>query len=365
MAVWRSSRSKSLAVIRIFLRKKSRNWIRLVAALVLGVAVIAGVVHYYNIPWNQAITDSFVHIALAFGAMMVLENAFGFYFPKGSYGWFRPVLVLFLALIVLGLGNVFLRYLYENQGSYLLFLEKSLWVRVLVLLILFGSFSLLLIFHSELDDQLKLLQRKEQVERMAKDAELFQLRQQLQPHFLFNSLNSINALINRDPERAREMVLQLSEFLRGTIRKDDQKWIVVTEEISYLQLFLGIERIRFADRLHVVFHVGEEAAVLKIPPLLIQPLLENAVKHGLNSLAGQVTIETSVQKNGNYLEITISNPYEPDSDPVPGIGFGLEAVKRRLYLLFGRHDLLHAACSENTYIVWMKIPQLYGQDGNH
>src|SRR5690554_7531890 len=124
-------------------------------------------------------------------------------------------------------------------------------------MVLFGSYNVLIIFNTKLDDQLKILQRREETEKMAKDAELYQLRQQLQPHFLFNSLNSINALIDRSPEQAREMVLQLSEFLRGTIRKEDKKWILVLEEIAHLQLFLNIERVRFGHRLKVEFHLGE------------------------------------------------------------------------------------------------------------
>lgn len=333
--------------------------------MLFGVALIGWVIHYHGIPWDQALIDSLLHVGLAFAGMIILENAFGFYFPKGSFGWFRPVLVLLLALGVLGLGSFFLRYLFENQAGYLLFLDKSMWVRLLVLLILFGSFSLLLVFHSELEDQLKLLQRKEQVERMAKDAELYQLRQQLQPHFLFNSLNSINALIASKPEQAREMVLQLSDFFRSTIRKDDRAWIVISEEIEQLQLFLAIEKIRFGSRLKVVFQVAEDALPLKIPQLLIQPLLENAVKHGLNGLIGEVSINLNIKKRGNYLEMNITNPYDPNVGQAPGTGFGLEAVRRRLYLLFGRHDLIEVTPADQYFTVWMKIPQLYDQDINY
>src|SRR5690606_5853092 len=276
----------------------------------------------------------------------------------------RPVLILLLTLGIWFLGNVSLKFLLGHQSEYLLFLDNSIGVRILVLLISFSSFALLLIFHSELEDQLKLLQRKEHVEKMAKDAELYQLRQQLQPHFLFNSLNSINSLIARNPEKAREMALQLSEFLRGTIRKQDSPWLTVNDEIAHRQLLLNIEKIRFGERLLVDFEIEEGARSLKIPPLLIQHLLENEVKHGLNILTGQVTVRTTVKRNGDYLEIAITNPYDEDEGDAPGAGFGLEAVSRRLYLLFGRHDLLVVAPSKQWYNVWMKIPQ-YDQDLNH
>ena len=121
------------------------------------------------------------------------------------------------------LGDILLNFLFKNQTDYLLFLEQAFLAKGFVLMVLFGSYNVLIIFNTKLEDQLKILQRREETEKMAKDAELYQLRQQLQPHFLFNSLNSINALIDRSPEQAREMVLQLSEFLRGTIRKEDKK----------------------------------------------------------------------------------------------------------------------------------------------
>jgi two-component system LytT family sensor kinase len=352
-------------VIRIFLQKKNYNWLRLAIAVIAAIVAVAWVLEYYGIPWDQALIDSLIHGILAFLGIMVLENAFGFYFPKGSFGWFRPVLTLLLTLAVLFAGKISLAYLFGSQADYLLFLDQSFWARALILIMLFGSFSVLLIFHSELEDQLKLLQRKEHIEKMAKDAELYQLRQQLQPHFLFNSLNSINALIGSNPEQAREMVLQLSEFFRGTIRKDDRKWIAISEEIEQLQLFLNIERIRFGNRLKVVFQVGDDAQSLKIPQLLIQPLLENAVKHGLNGVIDEVKIEMIMQKTGSYLEIIIVNPYDPSGGQAQGTGFGLDAVRRRLYLLFGRYDLIEVLPADLYFTVKMKIPQLYDQDDNY
>ena len=92
-------------------------------------------------------------------------------------------------------------------------------------------------------------ERKIDAERLTKEAELFKLRQQLQPHFLFNSLNSINALISVQPEQARKMIQQLSDFLRGTLKKEDQQWVNLSEELQYLQLYLDIEKVRFGHRL--------------------------------------------------------------------------------------------------------------------
>ena len=200
---------------------------------------------------------------------------------------------------------------------------------------------------------------------MAKEAELYHLKQQLQPHFLFNSLNSINALVKNQPEKAREMVLNLAEFLRGTIKKDDQKWVSIGEEVEYLDLFLEIEKIRFGHRLKVEIQVDTVAKEMKIPQLLVQPLLENAIKHGLYGMTGEVIISIAFVGDGQYLKTTITNPFDPESAPTKGAGFGLEVVKRRLYLLFGRNDLLETHQSENKFKVSLKIPQLYGESIDH
>lgn len=326
---------------------------------------IAFVIYQYVPVPEMALTDSLVYTVLGFWALMILENIFRISFPQRWFGWLGIVFIIVMALGVLVAGDFLLSYLFDGQTAYLLFLEQSVWTRGLVLVVLFGSFSLVITFNAQLEDQLKVVQREEQIQKMAKDAELFQLRQQLQPHFLFNSLNSINALIHLNPEKAREMVLQLSDFLRGTIRKDDKKWIFITEELEFLQLFLDIERIRFGHRLKVTFELGESAQLLKIPQLLIQPLLENALKHGLNGVVGPINIEMKIKKTDNYLEMSLSNPYDPKGGHMQGAGFGLDAVRRRLYLLFGRTDLFSVSSTDTQYTVLLKIPQLYDQHTNH
>ena len=113
-------------------------------------------------------------------------------------------------------------------------------------------------------EQQKNEERKTDAEKLAKEAELFKLRQQLQPHFLFNSLNSINALIGIRPEEARKMVQQLSDFLRGTIKKEETQWVNLQEEIQYLQLYLDIEKVRFGNRLATVIEIDEATQQMKL-----------------------------------------------------------------------------------------------------
>nr|WP_255806938.1 histidine kinase [Belliella alkalica] len=210
-----------------------------------------------------------------------------------------------------------------------------------------------------------MLERAEQIDKLVKEAELYQLRQQLQPHFLFNSLNSISSLVKRKPDEAREMVLQLSEFLRKTIRKENQKWISVIEEIEYLQLFVGIEKVRFGHRLEVDFQFDENCKSLLLPQLLVQPLLENAVKHGLYGVLGAVLIKVSFECHEEYLFIKITNPFDPSAGQASGESFGQQAIRRRLFLLFGRNDLFQTQNHAEVFKVELKIPQNYDQNNYH
>ena len=131
---------------------------------------------------------------------------------------------------------------------------------------------------------------------MAKDAELYKLRQQLQPHFLFNSLNSISALTGSQPEKARHMINQLSEFLRGTLKKDEKQWNTLEEEMQYLELYLEIEKVRFGYRLQTNILCEEEALKLELPAMLLQPVVENAIKFGLYDTTGEVLIKVKQKK---------------------------------------------------------------------
>ena len=208
-------------------------------------------------------------------------------------------------------------------------------------------------------EQREMDQRKAEAEQLAKEAELFKLRQQLQPHFLFNSLNSISALTGSQPEKARHMIQQLSDFLRGTLRRDEQQWSSLKEEFEYLQLYLEIEKVRFGYRLQTNIECAEDAMQLKLPSLLLQPVVENAIKFGLYDTVGEVTISIFAAKKNEQLEVRVENPFDPETAlPLTGTGFGLASIQRRLFLLFARHDLLQTTKTSDHFITTITIPQL-------
>jgi LytS/YehU family sensor histidine kinase len=212
-------------------------------------------------------------------------------------------------------------------------------------------------------DQREIEKRKSEAEKLSKEAELFKLRQQLQPHFLFNSLNSISALTGADPEKARHMIQQLSDFLRGTLKKDEQQWNTLKEELKYLQLYLDIEKVRFGHRLQTEINYREEVLSFKLPALLLQPVVENAIKFGLYDTIGDVVIKIMVTIEEDHLKITVQNPFDPEtSQPFKGTGFGLSSIQRRLFLLFARNDLLKINKDNDHFITTILIPKLI--DGN-
>lgn len=155
------------------------------------------------------------------------------------------------------------------------------------------------------------------------------------------------------------MVQQLSDFLRGTIKKEETQWVSLQEEMQYLQLYLDIEKVRFGNRLATAIESDEATQQLKLPALLLQPIVENAIKFGLYDTVGETIIRIETRQEGKELVVKVSNPFDPEtSSPKQGTGFGLKSVHRRLYLLFARADLLTTEAKDNIFTTTVKIPQL-------
>lgn len=309
----------------------------------------------YQVEIEIALIDSLVFALIFLGGVFVLDRVFSLFAPKGKNLWLLfsvPMILSWIGVLTHHYGMSW----WIGEEAYLEFLNSSFYLRWAVLALAEQLISVLALVVSQLERQEEIRKREAQLLQLSKDAELAQLRQQLQPHFLFNSLNSINALVISQPKKAREMVLQLSDFLRGTIRKDSQKWIPIEEELNYLKMYLDIERVRFGHRLQVDFDVAEEFLQLKLPQLIIQPLVENAIKHGLYGVTGEVKIEIKGKKEGGYFLIEVINPFDVESSAPEGTGFGLSSVERRLFLLFGRNDLLESGAMGNLFIVRLKIP---------
>jgi two-component system, LytTR family, sensor histidine kinase AlgZ len=170
---------------------------------------------------------------------------------------------------------------------------------------------------------------------LAREAELRALKAQVNPHFLFNSLNSISALTSSDPARAREMCILLGDFLRRTLGLGEKAVIPLEEELSLVNAFLAVEKIRFGARLRMEENVEKEALGFDVPPLLLQPLVENAVAHGVANLVEGGCIRLGVECRDGVVRIAIENSFDVDAPPRRKSGVGLANVRQRLEARYG------------------------------
>lgn len=314
--------------------------------------------HFFGLPWEAATADAVLSNILLLLACLLVMIVLRYYLPRGQQYINVFALCLLLTIAWLLLSKWLLGLLLGQYEGYKLLLHNSLSIRFSLAFLLLGFITMVsILWYSQLE-QKEQEERKKDAEKLAREAELFKLRQQLQPHFLFNSLNSINALIGSRPQEARKMVQQLSDFLRGTIKKDETQWVNLKEELEYLQLYLDIEKVRFGNRLATAIDIEEITHNLKLPALLLQPIVENAIKFGLYDTIGETVIEITAVKEENHLLIKVKNPFDPEtSSPKQGTGFGLNSVQRRLYLLFARNDLVTTEAKDNIFITIVRIPQ--------
>jgi two-component system, LytTR family, sensor histidine kinase AlgZ len=191
---------------------------------------------------------------------------------------------------------------------------------------------------------------------LARDAELKALKAQVNPHFLYNSLNSISALTSIDPAKAQEMCILLADFLRMTLGLGEKASITLGEEVQLLDHFLAIEKIRFGDRLQMQEDIQEESRAAQIPPLLLQPLVENAVGHGIANLleGGSVSITTRCAEN--RLTVQVENSCDIDATHSRRGGRGLANVRRRLEARYGKDADMRVSADEGIFKVYLSLP---------
>jgi two-component system, LytTR family, sensor histidine kinase AlgZ len=197
----------------------------------------------------------------------------------------------------------------------------------------------------------------------AREAELRALKAQINPHFLFNCLNSITALTTSDPGRAREMCIRLADFLRNTLGLGERESVAWHEELDLAQAYLDVEQVRFGARLHVEVEVDEACADCLVPPLILQPLIENAVKHGIATLVEGGTIQVRSHVRDGVLEVSVENGFDPESPTPRRSGLGLRNVRTRLERRFGPAASLAAHSKENRFRAEFAVPCRIGEPG--
>jgi LytS/YehU family sensor histidine kinase len=270
---------------------------------------------------------------------------------------------LLTAVAVLYLGRVLARFITSTgvgvgiEAAYASRSAQVLWAGALVYV--FAVF-----FHYVLlgvDATRRAEQRSMELSILAREAELRALRAQVHPHFLFNSLNSISALVSSEPTQAREMCVLLAEFFRTTLALGERSGVTLEEELAVARTYLAVEGLRLGRRLSVVEAVDEAARACRLPPLLLQPLVENAIRHGIATRPEGGVLRIEARTDGQRMRICVENPFDPDAPPRPGIGLGLANVRRRLLASYGDRARVDAERGEETFRVALSMPAEAGE----
>lgn len=198
--------------------------------------------------------------------------------------------------------------------------------------------------------------RAAEARTLAREAELRALKMQINPHFLFNSLHSIAALATIDGARAREMCIRLSDFLRSSLGLSDRESISLHDELALARNYLEVERVRFGERLRVEEQIEAACEECMVPALMLQPLVENAVKHGIAGLVEGGSVRVSAMRAASGVTIAVENAFDPDMPPPRKTGLGLAHVRRRLKVRYGAAASLEAGSVGDTYRVVLHFP---------
>ena len=261
-----------------------------------------------------------------------------------------------MLVIWIGSGYFLIKLVIGGDALSLQFLEQSMPYRsvlgalILVLMILLYY---LMVYSENLKQKIN---NEASLKTLVREAELNALKAQINPHFLFNSLNSISSLTIRDPTKARKMIIELSDFLRYSLKHKEVEETSVEEEIQNITRYLEIEKIRFEGRLIFEMDVPKDCGKLRLPNMILQPLFENAIKHGVYESLDPITISLKGECNAGFLILTMINDFDPGLPPKKGNGIGLRNIRSRLKLIYGKDGLIETSETNQIFKVVLRIP---------
>lgn len=240
----------------------------------------------------------------------------------------------------------------EIFGDFFVKTIKSRFIIGILYYFLLTAFYYIVIYYSGFQERAL---KETELKNLVTEAELRSLKFQINPHFIFNSLNSISALTEIDPKKAKQMIIKLAEFLRYTLANNDRQKNSLNEELKNIKLYLDIEKIRFDDKFIYIEELHEECGKTEIPSMILQPLFENAIKHAVYETLDAVTIKLTCLKQGDFLKITLCNNFEGESHK-KGAGVGLKNIKERLALIYHQDNLMGIKKENSKFIVNIFIP---------
>jgi sensor histidine kinase YesM len=320
--------------------------------------------YFYDITLRQAIVDSLVFNTLFIIISFVLWYIARYNSPTHSLlslSINHIASLLLITIVWITAGQYFSNQIIQNE-NYAEFLHSSIPWRVISSVFLYLITVLiyyLVIYYNDLQErrtkELSLID-------MVNESELKVLKSQINPHFLFNSLNSISSLTITNATKAQEMIIKLSDFLRYTVSKDDNRFTKLEQEMKNIQRYLDIEKIRFGDKLQFKFSIDDACYNASIPVMILQPLYENALKHGVYESIEPIVIYTECKQEEDHIFIRILNNYEKSASLTKGAGIGLRNIRERLRLIYKHTDLMKIIKTEDSFEIQLFIPNIILKD---
>jgi two-component system, LytTR family, sensor kinase len=325
----------------------------LVSAILIGLATLLK-----GVPFGLAFVEIFTFIVLyaLIGAAIWYVIKFSSLEKSSIFRIFTAHLIAasIIVLFWMYLGAVFIKIFHPQAGQWY---ESAIITRAVAgymmyigIVIFFYAVNYYYAFKEKSKNEIRL-------KALVKEAELHALKSQINPHFLFNSLNSISSLTMTDPERAQEMVINLSQLMRYSLKHDQDEQVSFEQELENNKLYLSIEKVRFGEKLNPVFGIEKECLKAKIPNMILQPLYENAIKYGVYEAIETVDVITHCRKVDNLLEVSISNTYDKAVISKKGEGIGLRNIRDRLQVIYGNPHLLRVVDKNDEFTVTLTIPQ--------
>ena len=273
--------------------------------------------------------------------------------------WFLNLLFHFIAATILNAVWLCLEFILVKiiNDTHLEYLYDTLPLKILAGYLMYAVFVVSFYAVNYYNSLKEKIEKEAELRALIREAELSALKSQINPHFLFNSLNSISSLTISNPEKAQEMVIHLSTFMRYSLQHSQDETVSLREELENLKLYLEIEKVRFGEKLNPLFEVDEGCLQVQIPNMIMQPLFENAIKYGVYEATDPVRIYVRCCSENGYFYISIENDYDPESIRNKGEGIGLKNIRQRLDLIYGNPNLMLITDKKTSFKVELRFPQ--------
>lgn len=242
------------------------------------------------------------------------------------------------------------------SNTYETFIYATLPWRFLIGILFYAlitSFYYMIIYYTGFNERMV---KEAELKNLVTEAELKSLKFQINPHFIFNSLNSMSALTEIDPKKAKSMILKLADFLRFILATNDREKNKLSEELKNIRLYLEIEKVRFEDKFEYKEEIEAECEKVEIPNMILQPLFENVIKHAVYETLDKVVLTLKCKRQDDFLIISIENDFDETSSPQKGTGVGLKNIYERLKLIYHMDNLMEVKKEKGKFGVTIFFP---------